>query len=266
MTPLLRLQATERHILEQAGETVDHGDYVVLRSASHPGWYQANMIELRSGQRSLSEWVDVFRAHFDEATYGHVTIFVPDVRAFAPLLSELDGQDGWHVQRITYMLASSTRRAPAVPDGLVVRPVESEQDWCDLIEFAIEESRGEPWFTSESEVRRHLETKRWLSERIDIQWLRLMRADDREILSRLGIFDHAGVSRLQAVGTAGAHRRQGLASALLGHAIRLAIDERRTAGLGLGVETGTSAHRLYASLGFEPVGDECWIMRYPRRG
>lgn len=265
MTPLERLQATERQVLSPAGPLIDHGDYLMQRSESHTNWYQANMIELRRpGERSLQDWVDVFRAHFDESIYGHVTLYLPEPDAFAPVMAELESDDAWHVQHITFMLARDTRRAPPMPDGLDVHAVETEDDWCDLDDFVVEESREEPWFTNEADVRRYLRLRRWVSEQVGIRWLRLMRSGEREILSRLGIFDHAGVSRLQSVGTAAAYRRQGLASALLGHAIRLAVDERGMLGLGLGVETGTPANRLYSSLGFEPVGDECWATRYPK--
>lgn len=265
MTRLEQLQATELHILRQASEQTDHGDHVVLRSETHATWYQGNMIELRRpDDRPLAAWIDVFRHHFDPAIYGHVTLYVRDPASCPMLMRDLDDAEGWHVQHITYMLASDTDRAPPMPEGLEVRAVETEEDWNDLASFTLEESRSEPWFTTDEDSRSHFAVRRGIGEKAGIQWLRLMRPGSREMLSRLGIFDHAGISRLQSVGTAAPHRRRGYAGALLGHAIRLAVNERRTAGLGLAVETGTSAHRLYDSVGFQPVGTECWAMLYPK--
>jgi GNAT superfamily N-acetyltransferase len=274
MTRLSQLQATERHILESAGVLEDCGDYVVVRSERFPSWYQANMIELRRpGGRSLVAWEQVFRAHFDPKTHRHTMIYIPDPARFERLVAEseavLEAESSevvacpLRVQSISYMLATDTSRCRPLPEGFEVRPVETEAGWDNLYEFSLAEAREEPWFRDESAFREFFETRRLISEEIDVTWLRLLREGDRKILSRLGIFDHAQVCRLQSVGTVSEHRRQGLGSALVAHAIRLAIDDRQAEGLALSVEADSPAHAMYASLGFEPVGSEYWLMRYP---
>lgn len=109
-----RIQNTERHILTLAGTTVDHGDYLVTRSARYPKWYQANMLELRtSGGRSLADWEQVFYSHFDRAAYRHLMLYIPEHAGFEDLHNEVNeimstdnrGTPPLLVERIAWMFA-----------------------------------------------------------------------------------------------------------------------------------------------------------------
>jgi GNAT superfamily N-acetyltransferase len=288
MIALDQLQDTERRIMAVAGETIDHGDYRALCAPGSRSWYQANMIELLNpggepgghsdrgtrGARTLANWETVFRTHFDPAVFVHTTLYLSRLEAFGPLLAEIKQvaateerdkrSDRLHVEDITYRFAGSTALSPALPEGLCVRPVETAADRSDLINFSLAEIADEPWYTTEAAMRKYLEMRLAVTEQVGVRWLRLIKPGSSEILARLGIFEHGGLCRLQAVGTAAPHRRRGYAGALIGHATRLAINEYHTQGLALSVDTGSPAERLYTSLGFETVGHECWVMRFPR--
>ncbi len=277
MTLLERIQNTERHIMAVAGETVDLGDYRVLCAPHMASWYQANMVEIRKpGVRSLADWETVFRKHFDPAIFKHITLYLSNPDDCASLIDEIKATaaaeeqttrpDRLDVQHIIYRLASSTAACVPLPAGLVVRPVETDQDREDLLQFNDAETKGELWYSTPEKMRPYIELRQRVADEAGVQWLRLMRDDpeDRTILSRLGVFRCDNLYRLQAVGTASEFRSKGYASALLSCAMRFAIDEQCSVGLALSVDAGTPAERLYGSLGFETVGDEYWVMRYPR--
>ena len=166
------------------------------------------------------------------------------------------------VERITWMFATKAEDHASIPDGFEVRPVETEDDYQDLIEFSIEESREEPWFTTDADTRLYLESRRAILDHVGVRWYRLCKNGDRQILARLGMFEHDGICRLQSVGTLKSHRRHGLGSALVGFAIGEAL-RQGAAGLALSTETDTGAHWMYAKAGFRSVGSDLWAMRYP---
>lgn len=267
---LERIQNTERHILRSAGTTTDHGDYLVTRSARYPKWYQANMMELRaSGGRSLSDWERLFHTHFDRSSYQHLMLYIPVRTGFESLYDEVGemlstrrlGEPPLVVERIAWMLAERSRDG-SIPDGMEVCPIESEEDYKDLIEFGVEESTEEPWFTNRDEVRAYIRSRREVTDRIGVRWYRLSHRGDRRILARLGMFEHEGICRLQAVGTLKAYRRQGLGTALVSYAIREAL-EIGSCGLALGTDADSAAESMYRKAGFHEVGQDLWVMRYP---
>jgi len=268
---LERIQNTERHIFSSFGEKIDQGDYIVTRSPEHPKWYQANMIELRvHAGRVLADWEAVFREYFDQATYKHLMLYIPNAANFEVLYEELNaimasgsqGTQALVVEQVTWMFATKTGDYASIPDGFEVRRVETENDYRDLIEFGIEESREEPWYTTDADTRSYLESRRGILERVGVRWYRLCKSGDRQILARLGMFEHAGICRLQSVGTLKSHRRLGLSSALVGFAIGEAL-RQGAAGLSLSAKTDTIAHSMYTKVGFHSVGSDLWVMRFP---
>lgn len=267
---LERIQNTERHILTSAGATVDHGDYLVTRSTQYPRWYQANMMELRvSGGRSFFDWEQVFRSHFDRSVYRHLMLYVPVRQGFESLHEEANAMRSAGppaaspllVERIVWMYASESRDA-ALPEGMEVCQVASEDDYRNLIEFGVEESTEEPWFTSRDEARAYIRSRREVTDRIGVRWFRLSHRGDRRILARLGMFEHEGICRLQAVGTLKPFRGRGLASALVNYAIGEAL-RRGSSGLALSTEADSAARSMYLKAGFREVGTDLWLMRYP---
>lgn len=269
---LERIQNTERHIFQSFVETIDQGDYIVSRSSEYPKWYQANMIELRiNSGRALEDWEVVFREYFDQATYKHLMLYIPTVTNFELLCEELcaimgsedRGTPSLVVEGITWMFANKVGDHASIPDGMEVCPVETEDDYQDLIEFGIEESREESWFTNDADTRTLIESRRAILEHVGVRWYRLSKKGDRQILARLGMFEHDGICRLQSVGTLKSHRRRGLGSALVGYAIGEAL-RRGSAGLALSAESDTGAHSMYSQAGFHAVGSDLWVMRYPK--
>lgn len=269
-TMLERIQNTERHILTSAGATVDYGDYLVARSSRYPKWYQANMMELRvSGGRSLSDWEQLFHSHFDRTSYQHLMLYIPARKGFEALCDEVDemtsadqlGAPPLVVERIVWMFANESRKT-ALPEGMEVCRVELEDDYRDLIEFGVEESTEEPWFTNRDEVRAYIRSRREVTDRIGVRWYRLSHCGDRRILARLGIFEYQGICRLQAVGTLKSFRGRGLGSALVNYAIGEAL-RRGSSGLALSAEADSVAQSMYLKAEFREVGTDMWLMRYP---
>jgi ribosomal protein S18 acetylase RimI-like enzyme len=82
-------------------------------------------------------------------------------------------------------------------------------------------------------------------------------------MAKLGIFQHAGIARLQQVDTGKEFRRQGLATALVSFAIDHAINRLGTAGLALAADRDYYAIDLYRRLGFVEAGFGATLMKYP---
>ncbi len=262
-----RLRATDRRTLEPAATFTEHGTHTVCRSDRFSNWYHANHIEIRDADgRTLDDWERRFRDLFEPDRFEHLTLILPDRPEIQPLLDEARNRtdDGLTLESYRWLLATDPPDDATLAPAFTIRAVRSEQDWAQLRQFDLAEAREQPWYTSDADAARFLDAHRFVADKIDVDWLRLTPSDSDEILARLGIFKHAGLCRLQSVGTAAPHRRQGHASRLLRHAIHEAVVTRAADGLALATEDDSDAHRLYTSLGFRDVAREHWIFRYPK--
>ena len=274
-----RILETERYLLRDACHVEDHGTYRVWSAPDRPDWYQANHLQIvDAGGRSIDAWESIFRTHFDPRVTRHLMLHLPRRAGFEALLDEArrgsadqaresgdeaEGPPPLLIEETMWMLVRDAARAADLPPHLDVHRVKSEQDRESLMDFTVAEAREAPWYTNDDDVRGFFLSRLDVTERLGCAWFVLRARGSSEILARLGMFECGGMSRLQSVGTGAAHRRRGLGTILLGAAIRESIS-RGSEGLCLATLAGSAAVPFYERSGFAAVGEDFWIVRYPR--
>jgi len=261
------IMATEMRLLEPICEFEEHDGYRVYRSPLFPNYYGGNGIEITDpAGSSLTEWERIFARHFDGARFLHTTFYMPDEPAFAPLADAARAAGYNVVETVSYMFLDTTRACVPIPDGCEVRRIETEDDWAMMARFAEESYADGDWYDpAYTGPDRLFEKLRFTTGKIGIEWFYLTPAGSREILAKLGVFQHGGICRLQDVETAPAHRRRGYATALVSFAARYAIETLGTAGLALAADSDYHAVDLYTKLGFVGCGGSVMLMKYPVR-
>ena len=252
--------ATERRLLEPIAEVGDHGDYLVVRSDRFPTYYAENRIDIRRARDGgLDAWEQVFARHFDAGTFEHKTFTFKRTPALEPIAVE-GRERGYRVAFLSYLIATRVQPTGPAPEGFTLARVETEGDWERLRAWDDLVSRDKPWYQGPESSDRLFARLRYVSERIGIEWLTLLDEQGR-IASKLGLFRHGPVYRLQDVVTDPSYRRRGLSS----HLLRVALQRALTDADGLVVQADVDYHAidLYRKLGFEDVGQSVEMMLYP---
>jgi ribosomal protein S18 acetylase RimI-like enzyme len=256
--------ATERRLLEPIAEFKQRDGYLVYRSDRFPSFYAANGIDIREvGGGDLEQWEAIFRREFNHPDFRHLTFTFKLTPALELLAAEASAA-GYDVTFLRYLVATSALPTGSPPAGLVVETIESDDAWDRLLRFQDLVSRGSDWYEGPESTRSLLAKTRYVSEQVGIEWLALV-DDEGTIASKLGLFRHGPVYRLQEVATANEQRRRGLSSYLLRLALFKAIEEGGAEGLVVEADRDYHAIDLYRKLGFEDVGETVSLMRYPKR-
>ena len=149
-----------------------------------------------------------------------------------------------------------------VADGVVVRALESDDDWERLARL-----NHHLWSKTEEETfmtyaRRKNDQERALVARGLGQ--RFGAFVDDTLVSTAAIFvTHAGIARYQNVETHPEHRRQGLASAVVHAAGEHALAAYKIEKLVIVADHDGDAIRIYRNLGFADVERHCTLERRP---
>lgn len=249
---------TDLAILELTGSTVDdRGDHLVVRTPANPGYHWGNCLLVTdpSSVDDAARWYDTFRLEFPTARW--VAIGLPrlprDPQAWNSRSIDLEQND--------VLTTTTVPRASALPDGYTARRLDGD-DW-DLViarDLAENARTGEYEATShEAFVRSAIDARRRLSERGAAAWFGAFSGE--ALCADLGIVRCGTAGRYQAVGTDAAHRRRGLASALLGVAAAWSVEAGCTNWV-IVTESQNDAGRVYRRAGF--TLDDAVVSAYRR--
>jgi GNAT superfamily N-acetyltransferase len=254
--------ATDLAILEHTGSVVEeHADHLIVRTPANPGFHWGNFVLVTDDDTvdDADHWVGVFGEAFPEASW--VSVGLPRMpgasEAWAALGLDLEVED---------VLSTRTlpRRTPLAP-GYTVRRLVGD-DWEQDLARAVAENAATGEEDPESFlrfVRGRLAGRQDLSARGLGAWFGAFTAND-VLVADLGIVRCGSTARYQDVTTDEAHRRQGLASHLLGVAAQWAAD----AGCDQWVivtEATNPAGRVYRASGFAPDTSTVQAYRRPPR-
>jgi GNAT superfamily N-acetyltransferase len=255
---------TERRLLEPICEFIPGDGYQVFRSERFPNYYGGNGIDiLELNGRSLADWESISKSYFDPNRFKHTTYSFAWDDSFTELIQEAVAA-GYHVERSTFMDVDRLDNCRSLPSGFQIRRVVSEDDWMRLQRFEEADYFDQDWYDPDyTGPNRLFEKTRVTSEAVGIDWFYLTPRGEEEMLTKLGIFMHNGVARLQDVRTARTHRRLGLASYLVSFAIEHALTTLGAGRLALFADTDYYAIELYRKLGFRDVGEHVTLMKYP---
>ena len=149
-----------------------------------------------------------------------------------------------------------------VAEGVVVRPLESDDDWEGRARLSHHLWSQTDEATFMTYARRKNDQERGLVARGLGRRYGAFVGD--ELVSTAGIFvTHAGIARYQSVETHPDHRRQGLAAAVVHAAGEHALATYGIEVLVIAADTDGDAIRIYRSLGFTDVERHNTLERRP---
>ncbi len=253
---------TDLRLLEMTGSEIeDRGTHLVVRTPANPTYFWGNFLLLKAlpvlgGEREV---VGAFHTEFPQAEHVAIGIDGSDDQTHA-----LNGfvEAGLEVDTGVVLTASELVEPSTLPNGIVVRALESDDDWerRARLSHRLYAQTSETTFMKYARARN--EQERDLVARGIGQ--RYAAFDGDELVSTAAVFlTHAGVARFQTVETHADHRRQGLAAAVVHAAGRHAVEQLRVERLVIAADDDGDAIRVYRRLGFVDAERHTTLERRP---
>lgn len=254
---------TDLRLLQMTGSEIeDRGTHLVIRTPTNPTYFWGNFLLLKSlphlgGEREV---VGAFHTEFPLAE--HVAIGIDGTEDQSDALEPFVDA-GLELECGVVLTASELVEPPAPLEGIVVRPLESDDDWEQRARLShrLYAQTSEATFMEFARARNDQErglVARGIGTRCGAF------ADD-ELVSTAAVFiTHAGVARFQTVETHTDHRRQGLAATVVHAAGRHAVGQLRVQRLVIAADHDGDAIRIYRRLGFTDVERHTLLERRPQ--
>lgn len=234
--------------------------YTVYRAPDFPTYYTGNGLAIEQGGRSIADWEAIHSLHFPVERYEHRTFTFDDSEEFAPLAAAARANT-YHCSHTQFLhLSGAPAAVRPLPEGLIMRRIETEADWDAMRRFDDEQSNEEDWYGEGGTEL--FEKDRFVSQAVGMRWDYLADAETGLMRAKVGSFARDGVVSLQDVMTDRTMRRRGLATGLL-HAV---IERCRSEGIdhfSLCADRDEDAIGIYRRLGFRDVGSRIIMMTYP---
>ena len=237
---------TDLMVLGLGGSEIEHHErHVVVRTLANPTYFWGNFVLFATpvAPGDIAAHLELFAGEFPDA--AHVAWGIDTVDGTAGAEKELV-EAGFNVGRDT-VLTAGVLRAPGRPAEAELRLVESDADWRQT--HALHTACADPAdeHVTEEFLAGQVAAFRELCDRGHATWFGAF--EDGMLVSSLGIVsDGSGLARFQAVETHPDARRRGLASTLVHHAGRSALDRGATR-LVIVADPGYHAIGIYRSLG-----------------
>lgn len=235
------------------GQVIDRGDHLVVRTPSNPTFYWGNFLlfEMPPQKGDFERWRRLFAAEIGAfPTVRHETfgwdVTSGEVGEVAPFLNH-----GFKLGRSTVLAATELRPPEQPAAGLLIRPLETQEDWRLALENQVlcrETAYEEAGYREFKE--RQMPDYRSMSAAGHGAWFGAF--SDGDLVADLGIFHDGTVARYQNVETHPGHRRQGIAGSLVYHAGQYALTNFGVETLVIVADHESAASRLYRSLAFDP--------------
>ena len=247
--------------LSGISQLTQHDGYCVQATPSEPVYWMGNQLILQRQDFEYDDLMGLFAAHFPDAEHRCFVWDVPGMTRQSVPAEFADNE--FQSEDVDALMLGDTLRVVDVPEGIVIRPLQSDTDWAAAlalqIEITIEEGHDKTGYRTYLEGRNQ-------SRRVQIakglgQWFGAFEGD--LLVCQMGMFHNTQVARYQSVETRKTHRRRGICSALLSYAAHWALDRAPDAKVVIVAEMESDAGRLYRSMGFEHVETIHGVMRGP---
>lgn len=254
---------TDLRLLELTGSEIeDRGTHLVVRTPANPSYFWGNFILLArppfpGGEREV---IGAFHTEFPQAE--HVSIGVDGTTDLTEALQPFVAA-GLEVDSGTVLTTGALVAPRPVADGVVVRPLSSDDDWEARARLSHHLWSQTDETTFMAYARRKNDQERDLVARGLGQRYAAFAGDD--LVSTAAIFTtHDGIARYQSVETHPDHRRQGLAAAVVHAAGSYALASLGTTTLVIAADTDGDAIGIYRRLGFADVERHHTLERRPQ--
>lgn len=227
-----------RRIPQPLGTVIVNDDY--------PASHSMNFLRVEGRRPAVTadEVEGAVEAAMDAAGRRHLQAVIEDGDAGHRLAAELRAR-GWEAtELVTMAWLSAPRRDPAVPAAVV--------PWEVLRPSVLAHWRSDPSVGDEEVARQLTDRRAALARGTNLRHLAAP-APPAEPAAFADLYSDGRTAQIESVNTLEGHRNQGLASAMVLHAARLARDEGHDL-VFLVADVEDWPRHLYARLGFEEIG------------
>lgn len=251
---------TDLAILRHSGSSIEEFEnHIVVRSPHNPDYHWGNFI-LVSNSSLVGDgerWMKTFSDAFPEATW--VAIGLPEFPSSADTWASFDVD----LERMAVLKALVPPSIPEISSHYTARILEGD-DWNLLLAREISENKNsgeEDPKAFERYISNAIKGYEELCRKGLAAWFGAFH--DSELVSDLGIVICGETARYQSVQTDEKHRRNGLASHLLGLAANWAGQNGCTSWV-IVTESTNDAGRVYRKAGFNPDFETVTVYRSPQ--
>jgi ribosomal protein S18 acetylase RimI-like enzyme len=247
------------------GELTDRGDYIVVRTPSNPTFYWGNFLLFRNPPAAGDDqrWRSLF-----EQEIGRPPVTTHEAYGWDSPEGErglvtpfLDSGFDLVVSRVL------SAREVIAPDrsvsGVTFRILEAEEDWQQAVDLQTL-TRPEGHAEAGHRAFRHRQMERYRAMQADGRGHWFGAFEGGQLVADLGLFRQDDLARFQSVETHPDFRRRGIAGWLVYEASRAMLADQPQVSLIMVADDGSSAERLYRSVGFEPCEYQMGLELWPR--
>jgi ribosomal protein S18 acetylase RimI-like enzyme len=262
LTPRSLVWATDIDVLPPDRAVERRDGYLVIRSPSNPHHYWGNLLLFDEAPVSgdADRWEALFDEAFaDEPRVRHRTFAWDRTDGTAGAATGEFAARGYEIEESMGLVArpGDVKPHPRANRDVVVRALDpgegsDEELWEAVIELQVtgrDEGFEEESYREFSNARQR--DRRELFRQGRGAWFVALDPADGAVVASCGVVVTAGRGRYQAVETAAAHRRRGIASRLVAEAARRAAEDHGAEQLVIVADVGYHALGIYESLGFE---------------
>ena len=242
-------------------EVADRGDPLVARTRDNPNHWWGNFLLLAAvpAPEDAPVWLERFAAEFPGA--GHLTLGFDGTQGSTAQLGGFRDR-GLRPEAATVMTARQVHPPAHAHRTAVYRELTTDDDWARSVDLRMRcDDEHEP-LAHRTFITAKAATNRRLVEAGHGAWFGAF-VDDR-LVAQLGLLRaETELARYQSVETDPAHRRQGLAGALVHHAGRTGLDRWGVRTLVMVADPDYFAVDLYRAVGFVSRETQLQVERPP---
>lgn len=248
------------------GIVTDRGDYLAVRSPLNPTFYWGNFLLFPRPPipGDLDLWPDLFAREIGRPPDTKHMAFTWDSPEGEQGFVEPFVQAGFSVEHNVVQASRDPHLPPRASLDVAVRPLKSAFEFEQVLEQQVLCRDTGHEATGYRTFRKLMLERYQRMERAGLgHWYGAFLGD--RLVADLGIFhDGRGLGRYQSVETHPDFRNQGIAGRMVYEAGRHAMREHGLHQLVIIAESDTSASRLYASAGFNPVEKNVGLLWWER--
>lgn len=242
---------TDLRVLELGGSEVeDRGTHLVVRTPDNPGYWWGSFLLLREPPVPGGEREVVGAFHTELPDIDHVAIALDGTTLPGPEVLEPFVDAGLTVEADVLLCASELpQEPPDLPQAVVVRPLDSDEDWEQLVDLDVVVMADQPAGPTRLFASRRAATERRMIAAGHGQRFGAF-VDGRLASTAAAYLADPRTARYQSVATHPDHRRSGLASAVVHAAGTVGLRDLGADELVIVADPEGPAVALYRRLGF----------------
>jgi len=243
------LLKTSMHLIGLLGSVEDHGDHLVARTPSNPGFYHGNFLFLPGPPEDLERWMARFEEVFDASVEHRCFEWVGG--ALSDAASARAEELGLLPDAGVGLALDAPPETPRISDGTwSIRPLDpvADGDRFEVLNIRCDPAEAQGPATYQEFKRRIRATLRaWMAGGMATWWGAF---DGDELVGQCGFVVVGDLGRFQAVETHPDRRRQGVCSSLIAHVARDGFERLGCRRVLLEADGIGPAVGLYRRLGF----------------